>query len=182
MTSATRSAIALAVESRLTATVTRPSKLMAGAGVIAAPPVIPEAFNGGLHSTMSNDWLRDICMANGELGANTVITAEDESRLRSAPAFRRAVWGLRIIALIPLFMLTLVVLVGLGADSEAGMPVFVVGFISTAMGVGLVWSSILPMEKVKKSILPKYKLDPVERSTLMNGLLLRAAFRPGRTR
>ena len=44
------------------------------------------------------------------------------------------------------------------------------------------WSSILPMEKVKKSVLPKYKLDPVERSALMNGLLLRAAFRPGRAR
>ena len=121
-------------------------------------------------------------MANGELRASTVVSAEDESRLRSAPAFRRAVWGLRIIALIPLFMLAVVFLVGLGADADAGMPVFVVGFISTAIGVGLVWSSILPMEKAKKSILSEYKLEPAERSSLMNRLLLQAAFRPGQTR
>jgi hypothetical protein len=111
-----------------------------------------------------------------------VISAEDRNRLRSAPAFRRAVWGLRIIALIPLFMLALVVLVALEIAPGAGTPVFAVAFISTAVGIGLVWSSILPMEKVKKSVLSRYKLDPVERSVLMNGLFLRAAFRPGRTR
>jgi len=111
-----------------------------------------------------------------------VISAEDQIRLQSAPAFRRAVWALRILALAPLFALALVVLVALGLAPGAGTPVFVVAFISTALGVGLGWSSILPMEKVKKAVLPKYELDPVERAALMNGLVLRAAFRPGRPR
>lgn len=110
-----------------------------------------------------------------------MISAEDRKLLQSTPAFRRAVWGLRIAALAPLFVLGLVVLVALEVAPEAGAPVFTVAFITTAVGVGLVWSSILPMEKVKKAILPKYQLDPVERSALMNKLVLQAAFRPGRT-
>jgi hypothetical protein len=115
-------------------------------------------------------------------GGLDVISTEDGNRLRSASAFRRAVWGLRLIALVPLFMLALVVLGPLGVAPASGTPVFAIAFVSTAVGVGLVWSSILPMEKVKKSVLPKYELDSVERSVLMNGLFLRAAFRPSRTR
>jgi Na+/H+ antiporter NhaC len=102
-----------------------------------------------------------------------VISAEDRTRLRSAPAYRRAVWGLRLGALVPLLMLCMVVLVGVGVAPKAGVPVFVVAFASTAVGVGLVWSSMLPLEKIKKSVLTKYQLDPVERAVLLNGMLLR---------
>ena len=47
-----------------------------------------------------------------------MISAEDRNRLLSVPAFRRGVWGLRIIAVVPLLLLAVVLVVaGIGPEA-----------------------------------------------------------------
>jgi hypothetical protein len=106
-----------------------------------------------------------------------VISEEDRDHLRRSPAFRRAVWGLRLITLAPLFVLLIFLLVSLGVPPEAGEPMFSVVFASGFVGVGLGVSSIMSLEKIKRAVLVKYQLDSFEMTLLMNGMLFRDTFR-----
>jgi hypothetical protein len=53
------------------------------------------------------------------------------------------------------------------------VALFTMAFVAGLVGVALGWSSMLPLEKARRSILEKYQLDAFEQSFLMNGMLIR---------
>jgi hypothetical protein len=103
-----------------------------------------------------------------------VISKEDFDQLRGAPAFRRAVLGMRLLFSAPIFVLVSAVLLIVGLPSYAGTSLFYFAFAMMVAGLGTIFSSMMPLEKVKKDVLFRYQLSAFDRSVLMNKMLLRA--------
>lgn len=111
------------------------------------------------------------------MGQGAVISEDDRDRLRSSSAFRRAVWGLRFVTLTPVLFLLIFAFVALGVPPDIGEPFLFLVFGSGIVGVGLVMSSMIPLEKIKKVVLAKYQLNHFDIALLMNGTLFRDVFR-----
>ncbi|MEU4621740.1 hypothetical protein AB0G04_17420 [Actinoplanes sp. NPDC023801] len=105
------------------------------------------------------------------------IAIEDRNRLRATPAYRRAVWGLRMISLSVLSGILIFLLALLRFPEAVAVPLFAVAFVAMSMGVALGWSSVLPLEKTKRAIRTKYQLDAFDAAALMNGMLIRDVVR-----
>ncbi|MEU4421278.1 hypothetical protein AB0F81_11685 [Actinoplanes sp. NPDC024001] len=101
------------------------------------------------------------------------MTEEDRARLRATPAYRRAVWALRMISLSVLLGLLLFLLALLGFPEAVAAPMFAVAFLAMTAGVALLWTSALPLEKAKRAILPKPQPDPLGAAASINGMLMR---------
>jgi hypothetical protein len=103
----------------------------------------------------------------------TEVAVEDRNRLRTTPAYRRAVRGLQALALAVLAIPATLLLAVFGVPEVVGVAMFAVAFLTAIVGLVLGWSSMLPLERAKRAILTKYQLDAFEMSILMNGMLIR---------
>jgi hypothetical protein len=73
------------------------------------------------------------------------VSERDRERLRTSPAYGRAVWGLRLLALGPVLLAATVLLVALGVRGGGLGFSLAIAFGSVGVGVGLVWSAVFPL-------------------------------------
>jgi hypothetical protein len=108
------------------------------------------------------------------------LSAEDRRQLRSLPAFRRTVWGMRIaLAGLPGLMLV-AVSAGLGVPRQIGLPLAIAVIAMTFAGIFLAWSGALPLSRFSRTLGERYNLDPYERSALLSSVFVRDLFGLGR--
>ncbi|BEL06282.1 hypothetical protein Q0Z83_044730 [Actinoplanes sichuanensis] len=104
-----------------------------------------------------------------------LISEEDRLRLRCAPAFRRSVWALRLLAFFPAVVIAIFVLAVLRVPLQVAEVIAYVAFVACSIGVGLGAISRPSLERVKNDVLDGYDLSPYERAMLLNVMLVRAA-------
>jgi hypothetical protein len=97
-------------------------------------------------------------------------------RLRTSPAYRRAVWAIRLMLLCPFLM----VLSAVGAAVLSGPVQFIplvctFGLALVALGLG--WSSILPLSRTLRSVLPDHPRDVFGGPVGIPATLVRDVFR-----
>jgi hypothetical protein len=101
------------------------------------------------------------------------ISAEDRLRLRSLPAYRRAIWGMRMaLAGIP-GLLLVAVSAGLGVPRQIGLPLTVAVLGMVFAGIFIFWSGALPLNRSFRTLAARYSLDVYERSTVLGGGFVR---------
>jgi hypothetical protein len=105
-----------------------------------------------------------------------MTTEEGVYRLRISSAYRRAVWAIRLMLLCPFLM----ALSAVGAAVLSGPVQFIplactFGLALVALGLG--WSSILPLSRTLRSLLPDHPRDVFGAPVGIPGTLLRDVFR-----
>jgi hypothetical protein len=113
-------------------------------------------------------------MGFGEMGQ--LSTEEGVYRLRTSPAYRRGVWAIRLMLLCPFLM----ALSAVGAAVLSGPVQFVrlgCTFGLALVAVGLGWSSILPLSRTLRSVLPDHPRDVFGAPVGIPTTLLREVFR-----
>lgn len=101
------------------------------------------------------------------------ISSEDRDRLRGAPSYRRAVWGLRMVAVGPALFLSGVLALALRVPNLAVFVITGVAFSIAGIGVLLGWSAVLPLLKHQRQVLAPYKMNSSERASTIRAMVLR---------
>ena len=108
------------------------------------------------------------------------ISAEDRQRLRSLPAYRRTIWGMRMtLAGLP-GLLLVAVSAGLGVPKQIGLPLAVAVLGMAFAGIFLAWSAALPLNRFSRTLGERYNLDVYERSAVLSGVVVRDLIGLGR--
>ncbi|MFD0972205.1 hypothetical protein [Plantactinospora endophytica] len=94
-------------------------------------------------------------------------------RVRAEPAYQRAVWGLRLVLLAPVLMGLAIGGVALDVRGVGLVVLFAFPFGSMVVGLGLSWSSILPLMELQRVILGGHGLDRLGQAGVLRGMLLR---------
>ena len=105
------------------------------------------------------------------------VAAEDRHRLRTTPAYRRAVRGLQALSLAALLVPGTLLLAVLGVPQVVGVGAFAVAFLAAVVGLVLLCSAMLPLGRARRAILTKYQMDAFEQALLTNGMLIRDVVR-----
>ena len=101
------------------------------------------------------------------------FSAEDRQRLRTLPAYRRTIWGMRLaLAAFPMILLV-AVSAGLGVPRQIGLPIAVAVFIMGCAGVFLCWSAALNLNRFTRRLGAQYRLNMYEISAMVSSDFLR---------
>ncbi|MFY1668534.1 hypothetical protein ACN27G_01035 [Plantactinospora sp. WMMB334] len=104
------------------------------------------------------------------------VPHEARQQVRAEPAYQRAVWGLRLALLAPVLMGLAVGGVALNVRGTGLVIMFAFPFGSMVVGLGLSWSSILPLMRVQQTVLAPCGLDRFEQAAAVRGMVLRDVF------
>lgn len=97
-----------------------------------------------------------------------MIAGQVRDRLRSSPAYRRAVWGMRLLLVSPFALLLVAVSAGLGVPKRVGLPLAAVTVGLGFAGVLLGWSAVSPLTRLSREIGEQHGLAPFQRAVLIN--------------
>lgn len=128
---------------RSTAGVIPPFKLAAGLAVLISLPSAP-FHEWGRNSQLGRQ------MGLGDVAVG--VSRDDLERLRASKAYWRGVWGLRLLVLGPILLLLTALLVAAGLRGAGLVFPLVLAFGVPCVGMGLVWSAVLPMLRLQGEV------------------------------
>lgn len=95
----------------------------------------------------------------------------DLDRLRLSPAYRRVVWGLRLLMFGPILLAIALLFAFVGLHGGALAGFLAVAFAAVGLGVGLVWSAAFPLLRQQRVVLAP--LSRLRRSSIVRKMLIR---------
>lgn len=101
------------------------------------------------------------------------LSAEDRQRLRTLPAYRRAIWSMRLtLAGFPALLLV-GVSAGLGVPKQIGLPIAAAVIAMAFAGILLCWSVTLNLNRFSRRLGEQYRLNMYEISAMVRSDFLR---------